>query len=172
MGRAILGAGCFWCVEGAFKQMRGVESALPAYTGGSDPNPTYNAVCSGNTGHAETVEVVFDDTIISFETILEVFFTLHDPTQLNRQGNDIGTQYRSAVFYCDESQRMVAELVKERFSEYFDNDIVTEITPLNNHHIAEKNHHDYFKRNPNNRYCQMVVAPKLAAIRQKHAALY
>ena len=152
--------------------MRGVESALPAYTGGSDPNPTYNAVCSGNTGHAETVEVVFDDTIISFETILEVFFTLHDPTQLNRQGNDIGTQYRSAVFYCDESQRMVAELVKERFSEYFDNDIVTEITPLNNHHIAEKNHHDYFENNPDNRYCQMVVAPKLAAIRQKHAALY
>jgi len=152
--------------------MRGVESALPAYTGGSDPNPTYNAVCSGNTGHAETVEVVFDDTIISFETILEVFFTLHDPTQLNRQGNDIGTQYRSAVFYCDESQRMVAELVKERFSEYFDNDIVTEITPLNNHHIAEVYHHDYFGQNPDNRYCQMVVAPKLAAIRQKHAALY
>ena len=152
--------------------MRGVESALPAYTGGSDPNPTYNAVCSGNTGHAETVEVVFDQTIISFETILEVFFTLHDPTQLNRQGNDIGTQYRSAIFYCDEGQRMVAESVKESISEYFDNDIVTEITPLNNHHIAEVYHHDYFGQNPNNRYCQMVVAPKLAAIRQKHATLY
>ena len=152
--------------------MRGVESALPAYTGGSDPNPTYNAVCSGNTGHAETVEVVFDQTIISFETILEVFFTLHDPTQLNRQGNDIGTQYRSAIFYCDEGQRMVAESVKESISEYFDNDIITEITPLNNHHIAEVYHHDYFGQNPNNRYCQMVVAPKLAAIRQKHATLY
>ena len=152
--------------------MRGIESALPAYTGGSDPNPSYNAVCSGNTGHAETVEVVFDDAIISFETILEVFFTLHDPTQLNRQGNDIGTQYRSAIFYCDEGQRMVAELEKDRFSEYFDNEIVTEITPLNNHHIAEEYHHDYFENNPDNRYCQMVVAPKLAAIRQKHAALY
>ncbi len=152
--------------------MRGIESALPAYTGGTDPNPNYNSVCSGSTGHAETVELLFDESIISYEKILEVFFTLHDPTQLNRQGNDIGTQYRSAIFFESETQKLIAESIKDKFSNYFDKEIVTEITPLNNHHIAEEYHHDYFNKNPNNQYCQFVVAPKISAIRQKHSELY
>ena len=152
--------------------MRGIESALPAYTGGKDPNPNYNSVCSGSTGHAETVELLFDESIISYEKILEVFFTLHDPTQLNRQGNDIGTQYRSAIFFESEIQKSIAESIKDKFSNYFDKEIVTEITPLNNHHIAEEYHHDYFNKNPNNQYCQFVVAPKISAIRQKHSELY
>lgn len=172
MSRAVLGGGCFWCIEGAYKNMRGIESALPAYTGGKDPNPNYNSVCSGSTGHAETVELLFDESIISYEKILEVFFTLHDPTQLNRQGNDIGTQYRSAIFFESEIQKSIAESIKDKFSNYFDKEIVTEITPLNNHHIAEEYHHDYFNKNPNNQYCQFVVAPKISAIRQKHSELY
>ena len=113
MARAVLGGGCFWCVEGAYKNMRGIESALPGYAGGHDPHPNYNSVCSGSTGHAEVVEIIYDDSIISFETILEVFFTVHDPTQLNRQGNDIGTQYRSVIYYIDEDQKILAERIKE-----------------------------------------------------------
>ena len=108
MAKAVLGGGCFWCVEGAYKDMKGVSSALPGYAGGHDPHPNYNSVCSGITGHAEVVEIIFDESIISYQTILEVFFTMHDPTQLNRQGNDIGTQYRSAIFYLDDEQKLTA----------------------------------------------------------------
>ena len=115
MARAVLGGGCFWCVEGAYKNMRGIESALPGYAGGHDPNPNYKSVCSGSTGHAEVVEIIFDESIISYETILEVFFTVHDPTQLNRQGNDIGTQYRSVIYYLDEDQKILAQRIKEDF---------------------------------------------------------
>ena len=139
--------------------MRGIESALPGYAGGHVDNPTYNAVCNGVTGHAEVVEVLYDESVISYETILEVFFTVHDPTQLNRQGNDIGTQYRSAIFYVDENKKMIAENVKSRFQEYFDEEIVTEISPISNYYEAEKEHHNYFELNPGNGYCQMVVAP-------------
>ena len=172
MERAVLGGGCFWCTEGAFKHMRGVESALPGYAGGHVDNPTYNAVCNGVTGHAEVVEVLYDESVISYETILEVFFTVHDPTQLNRQGNDIGTQYRSAIFYVDENQKIIAENVKSRFQEYFDEEIVTEISPISNYYEAEKYHHNYFELNPGNGYCQMVVAPKISKIRQKMSHLY
>ena len=172
MARAVLGGGCFWCIEGAYKEMQGIESALPGYAGGHDPKPTYNSVCSGSTGHAEVVELMFDESAISFETILEVFFTLHDPTQLNRQGNDIGTQYRSAIFYTDESQKILAERMKEDFQQYFDKEIVTEITEISNYHEAEEYHHNYFQSNPGNGYCQMVVAPKIAKIRQKMSHLY
>ena len=172
MERAVLGGGCFWCTEGAFKHMRGIESALPGYAGGHVDNPTYNAVCNGVTGHAEVVEVLYDESVISYETILEVFFTVHDPTQLNRQGNDIGTQYRSAIFYVDENQKMIAENVKSRFQEYFDEEIVTEISPISNYYEAEKYHHNYFELNPGNGYCQMVVAPKISKIRQKMSHLY
>ena len=172
MERAVLGGGCFWCTEGAFKHMRGVESALPGYAGGHVDNPTYNAVCNGVTGHAEVVEVLYDESVISYETILEVFFTVHDPTQLNRQGNDIGTQYRSAIFYVDENQKMIAENVKSRFQEYFDEEIVTEISPISNYYEAEKEHHNYFELNPGNGYCQMVVPPKISKIRQKMSHLY
>ena len=138
--------------------MRGVESALPGYAGGHVDNPTYNAVCNGVTGHAEVVEVLYDESVISYETILEVFFTVHDPTQLNRQGNDIGTQYRSVIFYVDDNQKMIAENVKSRFQEYFDEEIVTEISPISNYYEAEKYHHNYFELNPGNGYCQMAVS--------------
>ena len=124
------------------------------------------------TGHAEVVEVIYDSNIISYETILEVFFTVHDPTQLNRQGNDIGTQYRSSIFYLDENQKLIAENVLENFKQYFDDEIVTEISELTNYHEAEKYHHNYFELNPGNGYCQMVVAPKLSKVRQKMAHLY
>ena len=172
MARAIVGGGCFWCVEGVYKDMRGIESALPGYAGGHDQNPTYKAVCNGITGHAEVVEIIFDESIISYETILEVFFTVHDPTQLNRQGNDIGTQYRSAIFYLDDEQMITAQRVKDDFQQYFDDEIVTEITPVSNYYEAEKNHHNYFQLNPGNGYCQMVVAPKIAKVRHKMAYLY
>jgi len=172
MQRAILGGGCFWCVEGAYKHIKGVESSLPGYAGGHDPNPNYNTVCSGVTGHAEVVEVIFDEAIINFETILDVFFTVHDPTQLNRQGNDIGTQYRSVIFYIDDEQKQIAEQKINYFQQYFDDDIVTEISPISNYHEAEKYHHDYFALNPGNGYCQMVVAPKLSKVRQKFSNLY
>lgn len=172
MERAVLGGGCFWCVEGAYKGMRGVASALPGYAGGHDPNPNYNSVCSGSTGHAEVVEIIFDEAIISYDTILEVFFTVHDPTQLNRQGNDIGTQYRSAIFFTNEEQKIIAERIKSDFQQYFDDEIVTEITAESNYHEAEEYHHDYFNLNPGNGYCQMVVAPKLSKVRQKFTDLY
>ena len=172
MAKAVLGGGCFWCVEGAYKDMKGILSALPGYAGGHDLNPNYNSVCNGTTGHAEVVEVIFDEDVISYETILEVFFTVHDPTQLNRQGNDIGTQYRSVIFYIDDKQKIIADNVKKKFQHYFDSDIVTEITELSNYHEAEEYHHNYFKLNPGNGYCQMVVAPKLSKVRRKMAHLY
>ena len=172
MTKAVLGGGCFWCVEGAYKDMKGILSALPGYAGGHDLNPNYNSVCNGTTGHAEVVEIIFDEDVISYETILEVFFTVHDPTQLNRQGNDIGTQYRSAIFYIDDEQKIIADRVKEKFQDYFDRAIVTEITELSNYHEAEEYHHNYFKLNPSNGYCQMVVAPKLSKVRRKMAHLY
>ena len=115
MAKAVLGGGCFWCVEGAYKDMKGILSALPGYAGGHDLNPNYNSVCNGTTGHAEVVEIIFDEDVISYETILEVFFTVHDPTQLNRQGNDIGTQYRSVIFYIDDKQKIIADNVKKKF---------------------------------------------------------
>lgn len=172
MAKAVLGGGCFWCVEGAYKDMKGILSALPGYAGGHDLNPNYNSVCNGTTGHAEVVEIIFDEDVISYETILEVFFSVHDPTQLNRQGNDIGTQYRSAIFYIDDEQKIIADNVKQKFQHYFDSDIVTEITELSNYHEAEEYHHNYFKLNPGNGYCQMVVAPKLSKVRRKMAHLY
>ena len=152
--------------------MKGILSALPGYAGGHDLNPNYNSVCNGTTGHAEVVEIIFDEDVISYETILEVFFTVHDPTQLNRQGNDIGTQYRSVIFYIDDKQKIIADNVKQKFQHYFDSDIVTEITELSNYHEAEEYHHNYFKLNPGNGYCQMVVAPKLSKVRSKMAHLY
>ena len=172
MARAVLGGGCFWCVEGAFKHIRGVISALPGYAGGSDPNPNYNSVCGGNTGHAEVVEVVYDESALTYETILEVFFTVHDPTHLNRQGNDIGTQYRSAIFYVDEMQKMVAEKVRDEFQEFFNNPIVTEISLLSNYHEAEEYHHNYYALNPQTGYCQAIVGPKIAKVRSKLTHLY
>ena len=172
MERMIVGGGCFWCVEGAYKDIHGVETALPAYAGGPDPSPTYKSVCSGKTGHAEVVEVVYDATAVSYETLLEVFFTVHDPTQLNRQGNDIGTQYRSCIMPLTEGQRAVAEATMASMQDYYDDPIVTTIEPPLNFLIAEKEHHDYYARNPYQGYCAAVVGPKIAKVRAKHADLY
>ena len=172
MESIVLGGGCFWCVEGAIKGLRGVIDVIPGYSGGHVENPTYEQVCGKRTGHAEVVKVTFDPSSIDRIAILEVFFTCHDPTQLNRQGNDIGPQYRSAVFYSNEGQRLDTIQVIETLADAFDEDIVTEVSPLENFYNAESYHHDYFENNPSNPYCMMVVAPKIAKTRAKHAHLY
>lgn len=172
MESIVLGGGCFWCVEGAIKGLRGVTDVIPGYSGGHVENPTYEQVCGKRTGHAEVVKVTFDPSSIDRIAILEVFFTCHDPTQLNRQGNDIGPQYRSAVFYSNEGQREDTIQVIETLADAFDEDIVTEVSPLENFYNAESYHHDYFENNPSNPYCMMVVAPKIAKTRAKHAHLY
>ena len=168
----VLGGGCFWCGEGALKGLRGVSEVIPGYSGGHVENPTYEQVCAKRTGHAEVVRVSFDIDIISAATLLEVFFTCHDPTQLNRQGNDIGPQYRSAAFYSDDDQKSYIEDASADASYLYDAPIVTEVSPLVNFFVAEDYHHDYFANNPGNPYCRMVVAPKIAKTRAKHASLY
>ena len=172
MEQAILGGGCFWCVEGAYKRIKGIQSALPGYAGGPRPNPTYEEVCSGATGHAEIVIIDYDPEIISFDTILEVFFTVHDPTQLNRQGNDVGTQYRSCIMPVEEGQEEVARMMISEMSQYYDDEIVTTIEKPLNFTIVEKYHHDYYARNPTQGYCMAVVGPKLSKVRQKLSHLY
>jgi len=172
MESMVLGGGCFWCVEGALKGLRGVSEVIPGYSGGHVDNPTYEQVCGKRTGHVEVVRVNFDPGTIGRTTLLEVFFTCHDPTQTDRQGNDIGPQYRSAVFYADENQKHDTESVIESLSEHFSSPIVTEVSPLSNFFVAEDYHHDYFANNPGNPYCRVVVAPKIAKTRAKHASLY
>ena len=170
---ATFAGGCFWCVEAAFLRLRGVESVVPGYAGGHTENPSYETVCTGTTGHAEVVRIVYDPEQIAFADLLAVFFTVHDPTTLNRQGNDTGSQYRSAVFYHDAAheqatRQMVAELEKERV---WSDPIVTEIAPLENYHEAEKYHHNYYALHADQPYCQAVIPPKLAKLREKFAHL-
>jgi peptide-methionine (S)-S-oxide reductase len=165
---ATLAGGCFWCLEAAFGQLRGVERVESGYTGGQVPNPSYERVCSGATGHAEVVQVTFDFEVVSFADLLHVFFTIHDPTTLNQQGADVGTQYRSAIFYHDaeqkaEAERVIAELATEKV---WDDPIVTELKPLDKFYPAEEYHRDYYRRNPNQGYCRAVVAPKVAKVRK------
>ncbi|NCP66201.1 MAG: peptide-methionine (S)-S-oxide reductase MsrA [Paraglaciecola sp.] len=171
--QATLAGGCFWCIESAFNSVEGVVSAFSGYAGGQVPNPTYEQVCTGTTGHAEVVRVNFDADKISYRDILEIFFALHNPTQINRQGNDIGTQYRSEIFYHDEEQKREAEQIIDQIQleEIWSNPVVTEITALNNYYQAEDYHQDYFSQNPQNQYCNMVVAPKLAKFKKKFASL-
>ena len=166
---ATLGAGCFWCVEAVFDDLRGVESVESGYSGGHTENPTYQEVCSETTGHAEVANVNFDPDEISFKEILQVFFAVHDPTTLNRQGNDVGSSYRSAIFYHDENQKQIAEeVIKEVTAEgVYDNPIVTEVTPFDKFYIAENYHQEYFANNPNQPYCAAVVAPKVRKFREK-----
>lgn len=166
---ATLGAGCFWCVEAVFDDLQGVESVESGYSGGHTENPTYKEVCSETTGHAEVVQVNFNPQEISFKEILQVFFTVHDPTQLNRQGNDIGTSYRSAVFYHSDEQKTVAEeTIKEIEAEgVYDKKIVTQIAPFDKFYMGEDYHQEYFANNQNQPYCAAVVAPKVAKFRQK-----
>lgn len=166
--KATLAGGCFWCIETALNSIQGVEKAIAGYAGGNTDNPTYEQICSGNTGHAEVVRVIFDPDVLTFRQLLEIFFSLHDPTQLNRQGNDIGTQYRSAVFYHDDQQRNCVEtIIREMENEgVWSDPIVTELTPLDRYFDAEDYHQDYFSNNPQNQYCNMVVAPKLAKFKK------
>lgn len=167
---ATVGGGCFWCVEAVFLQLKGVEKVVSGYSGGTVPGvPTYREICSGLTGHAEVVQITFDANIISFETILTVFFTSHDPTTLNRQGADVGTQYRSVIFYHNEAQKAIAEHVIEKLNPYFDDEIVTEISPLDKFFEAEEYHQNYYENNKTQGYCSVVINPKLQKLRQMHA---
>lgn len=166
---ATLAAGCFWCVEAVFDDLKGVEDVVSGYSGGHTENPTYKEVCSETTGHAEVVQIRFDPNELSFKELLQVFFTVHDPTTLNRQGGDVGTSYRSAVFYHSEEQKTIAEEVIAEITKeaIYDNPIVTEITAFEKFYPAEDYHQEYFANNPNQPYCAAVVAPKVAKFRQK-----
>jgi len=166
-----LAGGCFWCLEAAFNTVQGIEKAESGYSGGHVENPLYKAVCTGETGHAEVVRLTYDESTITTREILEIFFALHDPTQLNRQGNDIGTQYRGAIFFHDEQQKALAiEIIDEIESEgVWADKVVTEVTPSVVFYPAEQEHKDYFNNNPENQYCQMVVSPKLAKFKQTFA---
>ena len=167
---ATLAGGCFWCLEAVFEQLNGVQKVMSGYSGGHAPNPSYEAVCTGTTGHAEVTQVTFDPDVISFRDLLGVFFTIHDPTTLDRQGGDVGTQYRSAIFYHDDGQqRVAAEFVAELEAEHvFDEPIVTKIEPLEAFYPAEEYHREYYRRNPNQAYCRAVIAPKVAKLRSKY----
>lgn len=166
---ATLAGGCFWCLEAVYDELQGVDSVESGYMGGAIANPTYQQVCSGRTGHAEVVQVAFDPAVISYREIIQIFFAIHDPTTLNRQGNDVGTQYRSVILYADEAQREIATAVlKEVEAEGIHADpIVTEIRPLDEFWPAEDYHDDYFRRNPNEIYCAVVVGPKVAKFRKR-----
>ena len=167
---ATLAGGCFWCLEAVYDQLKGVESVVSGYAGGSRPNPTYEQVCTGTTGHAEVVHITYDPQIITFRDVLDVFFTIHDPTTLNRQGADVGTQYRSAIFYHDAAQQSVAEQVIAELDAagVWDAPIVTEVTPFTAFYPAEDYHQEYFARNPYQPYCRAVVAPKVAKFRKQY----
>ena len=166
---ATLAGGCFWCLEAVYDELKGVEDVVSGYSGGNVPNPSYEMVCSGRTGHAEVVQVTFDPKVISFKEILQVFFTIHDPTSLNRQGPDVGTQYRSAIFYHTPEQKAVAEQVIKDFelAHIWNAPIVTELKPFERFYPAEAYHQGYFARNPNQQYCRIVIAPKVAKFRKQ-----
>lgn len=167
---ATLGGGCFWCIDTIFRQLAGVEKADSGYAGGTMPNPSYRDVCSGATGHAEVVQVTFDPSVLSFRDLLGVFFTVHDPTTPDRQGADVGTQYRSVVLYHSEEQRaateeVIAELTRDKV---WDDPIVTQVAPFTKFYSAEQYHQDYYSQNPNQPYCQIVIAPKVAKFRKMY----
>lgn len=165
---ATFGGGCFWCIEAVFRELRGVRSVISGYCGGRSPNPTYQQVCTGTTGHAEVIRVTYDPSLISYEQLLEVFWQTHDPTTLNRQGNDVGTQYRSAVFYHDDEQRRLAEHYRQKLNESgaFSARIVTEITACPDFYAAEDYHQDYYQLNSAQPYCQAIIRPKLEKFRK------
>lgn len=165
--KATFGAGCFWCVEAVFERQEGVTSVVSGYAGGKRPNPTYEQVCSGATGHAEVAQITFDPSKVSYEQLLEIFWTAHDPTTLNRQGNDVGDQYRSAIFYHDETQKALAEKSKKAAQSRFKDKIVTEISPLTQFYPAENYHQDYYRNNADAPYCRFVIKPKLEKLHLK-----
>lgn len=160
---ATFGSGCFWCTEAIFEMVKGIESVVSGYSGGNVPDPTYEAVCSGKTGHAEVIQIKFDPSLVSYDELLEIFWKTHDPTTLNRQGADVGTQYRSVIFYHDEDQKQKAESYKSELDKagIWKDPIVTEISPFTKFYAAEKYHQDYFEQNPNQGYCSFVITPKI-----------
>jgi peptide-methionine (S)-S-oxide reductase len=167
--KATFGAGCFWCVEAVFQNLKGVQQVVSGYTGGHVADPTYQQVCAGTTGHAEVAQITFDPDVISFEELLDVFWRTHDPTTLNRQGADVGTQYRSAVFYHNQEQKEAAEKSKAEVdaSDLYSNPIVTEIEPLHAFYEAEDYHQNYYRSNPNQSYCRVVIDPKMRKLRKE-----
>jgi len=165
-----VGGGCFWCTEAVFEEVRGVEQVLSGYSGGTVPGrPTYREICSGLTGHAEVVQITFDASIISYEDILVIFMTTHDPTTLNRQGGDRGTQYRSVIYYHDDAQQKIAEIVLKELAQYYQDPIVTELSAASTFYEAEQEHQDFYKNNPEYGYCGFVIDPKLAKLRKLHS---
>ncbi|MBK6994693.1 MAG: peptide-methionine (S)-S-oxide reductase MsrA [Lewinellaceae bacterium] len=168
---ATLGGGCFWCVEAIYQDLKGVLKVESGYSGGPSDNPTYREVCSGMSGHAEVIQITFDPTLVTFQDILHIFFTVHDPTTLNRQGNDAGTQYRSVIYYHSEAQRMAALEVMEDAQEAWDGPIVTEIAAFEKFFKAEDYHQNYYKDNPNQGYCSFIIAPKVRKFREKYTAM-
>lgn len=167
---ATFGGGCFWCTEAIFQEVRGVKKVVSGYTGGNVPGkPTYREVCSGLTGHAEVIQLHFDPAQISYEDLLLIFMTTHDPTTLNRQGADVGTQYRSVIYFHDEEQKEIAEIVLKEMKEYYSDPIVTELSPIETFYEAEDYHQDYYKNNQQQGYCNFVISPKLAKFRKMHA---
>ncbi|MEM8966983.1 MAG: peptide-methionine (S)-S-oxide reductase MsrA [Bacteroidota bacterium] len=168
MKQATFGSGCFWCTEAVFQDVEGIESVVSGYSGGHIKNPAYREVCSGRTGHAEVVQITYDPAVISYDELLEIFWKTHDPTTLNRQGADVGTQYRSVVYYHDEEQKQLAEAYKQKLNESgaFTNPIVTEISPLDTFYPAEDYHQNYYKNNPEQGYCSFVIRPKVDKFKQ------
>lgn len=173
MASAVFGGGCFWCTEAIFLSLKGVSAVMPGYAGGDTPNPTYEQVCTGSTGHAEAIKIDYDPAFVAYKDLLEVFFSTHDPTTLNRQGNDVGTQYRSIVLTTSDEQRKEAEAFIEQLKkdEIFPDPIVTEIKPLDTFYPAEDYHRNYYANNKDKPYCQVVINPKLAKFKKKFAAL-
>lgn len=167
---ATFGGGCFWCIDAAFRRVKGVLNVSSGYAGGEIENPSYQQICTGLTGHAEVVKLDFDSSIVSYNTLLEMFFTLHDATQLNRQGNDVGTQYRSVIYYHNEQQKAESQAMIDALQKQIREPIVTELSPLTNFYPAEQYHQDYYNENPNQGYCSILIAPKLAKFEQYYAA--
>ena len=165
----VLAGGCYWCLDAAYRALQGIVDVHSCFTGGSTPNPSYEQVCTGATGHAEAVKVTFDETVSPVEVVLDAYFTMHDPTQLNRQGNDIGTQYRSAMFYADEAQRELFETARARAGEYWPGEVVTVIEPLGEVFPAPEEHQDFFAKNPTQGYCMAVAVPKVNKVRASFA---
>ena len=168
---ATFGGGCFWCTEAAVKQVDGVESVTSGYAGGETTDPTYREVCSGTTGHAEVVQLEYDPDVVGYDDLLEVFFATHDPTQLNRQGPDVGSQYRSIVLYHDDTQREQAAAYIEALGPEYDDDVVTEVEPIERFYAAAEHHQDYFEKNPRDAYCRMHAQPKVEKVRERFAGL-
>ena len=168
---ATLGGGCFWCVEAVYQDLLGVTKVESGYSGGASANPSYREVCSGLSGHAEVIQITFDPNVLSFQDILRVFFTVHDPTTLNRQGNDSGTQYRSVIYYHSPDQKNVSEAVIKEAQEAWDNPIVTEVSAFDKFYKAEEYHQNYYKNNPNQGYCSFIIAPKVKKFREKFKEL-